>query len=125
MGHISLRTCPVLFVCLDDGCSQAAVPAVKDATMDMVAKIKVGSSTMAQVTELLGAPWRIMNDVDCHPEGYQGETWEYLGHDADGSVKINVQFDRAGVAQLISRGAAKHPVVVLAAVPLTNHGHEH
>lgn len=99
-------------------------PATKEISMDMVAKIKVGSSSRAEVTELLGSPWRLTNDGDCHPVNYQ-ETWEYLGRDADGNFKINVQFDEAGIARLISRSAAKGAVIVLAAAPPPNHSHPH
>jgi len=102
-----------------------AAPATKDISMDTVAKIKVGSSTMDEVRELLGTPWRIINDLDCHPEGYQGEAWEYIGHDADGSAKVNVQFDPAGIARLISKSQAKGPVIILAAAPPPNHNHSH
>jgi len=104
---------------------KTSAPATKDISIDMVAQIKVGTATMDQVTELWGAPLRVMNDLDCHVEGYQGETWEYIGHDASGSVKIDVQFDREGIARLIAKSAAKGPVVVLASAPLTSHSHMH
>jgi len=103
---------------------KAAVPATKEISLDMVAKIKVGSSTRAEVTELLGLPWRMTNDGDCHPVNYQ-ETWEYIGHDAAESFKINIQFDEAGIARLIAKGAAKGPVIVLAATPPPTATHQH
>ncbi|HEY6309036.1 MAG TPA: outer membrane protein assembly factor BamE [Candidatus Angelobacter sp.] len=102
-----------------------AASVTKYVAMDMVAKIKVGSSTREKVAELLGTPWRVVNDEDCHPVDYQGETWEYLGHDADGSFKVSVQFDTAGIARLISKSTAKGPVVVLAAAPPPNASHQH
>lgn len=104
---------------------KTSAPATKDISIDTVAQIKVGTTTMDQVTELWGAPLRVMNDLDCHVEGYQGETWEYIGHDASGSVKIDVQFDREGIARLIAKSAARGPVVVLASAPLPSHSHMH
>jgi len=105
---------------------KAPAPAMKEITMDMVAKIKVGSATMTQVSELWGTPWRVINDLDCHVEDNQGETWEYIGRDEDGSAKIiNVQFDHAGIARFIAQNGSKGQVVVLASAPASHHNHEH
>jgi outer membrane protein assembly factor BamE (lipoprotein component of BamABCDE complex) len=93
--------------------------------MHMVAKIRVGSSTRAQVTELLGTPWRMVNYGDCNPIDDQ-EMWEYLGQDADGKFRINLEFDEAGVVRIISKTPAKGPVLVLAAAAKrANPTHQH
>jgi len=102
-----------------------AAPAMKAVSLDMVAKVKVGAFTMDQVAELLGAPLRVINDLDCHVEGYQGESWEYIARDGNNSVKISVQFDHAGVVRLIAKGAGKGPAVVLASAPLPTQHHQH
>ena len=34
------------------------------------------------------------NYGDCNPIDYQ-EIWEYLGHNADGAFKIDIEFDEA------------------------------
>jgi len=103
---------------------KAAASTTSDLSMDLVAKIKVGSSTGAQVKELLGTPWRTNNYGDCNPVDYQ-ETWEYLGHDADGRFKISIEFDEAGIARIVAKTPAKGPVVVLAAAPKPSTQHQH
>ncbi len=103
---------------------KTATPTTNDLNMDMVAKITVGSSTRTQVKELLGNPWRTVNYGDCNPTDYQ-EIWEYLGHDADGRFKINIVFDDAGIARIVSKTPAKGPVVVLAAAPRPSATHQH
>jgi len=104
----------------------AGTPAARTISVELAAQVQVGSATKAQVAELLGQPWRIMNDEDCHPVGYQGEAWEYIAQDSDGSVKINVQFDSSGIARLVGR-SSKGKVVVLAAAPPPppNRDHQH
>ncbi len=97
---------------------------ISDLSMDLVAKIKVGSSTGTQIKELLGAPWRTNNYGDCNVVDYQ-ETWEYLGHDADGRFKISIEFDEAGIARIVAKTPAKGPVVVLAATPKSGTQHQH
>jgi outer membrane protein assembly factor BamE (lipoprotein component of BamABCDE complex) len=98
--------------------------AAGDLNGEMIAKIKVGSTTRAQVKELLGAPSRMNNYGDCNPVDYQ-ETWEYLGHDANGAFKISIEFDEAGIARIVAKTPAKGPVVVLAAAPRPNANHQH
>ena len=98
-----------------------AAPVTKGISMDAVAKIKVGSSTRAEVTKLLGNPLRINADT-CEPGEYE-ETWEYIGQDVDGGFKINVEFDETGVARVVSKGAARGPVIVLAADLSAEHSH--
>lgn len=104
---------------------KAAAPGTNNVDMHMVAKIRVGSSTRAQVTELLGTPWRMVNYGDCNPIDDQ-EMWEYLGQDADGKFRINLEFDEAGVVRIISKTPAKGPVLVLAAAAKrANPTHQH
>ena len=103
---------------------KTAASTTSDLSMDLVAKIKVGSSTGAQIKELLGTPWRTNNYGDCNVVDYQ-ETWEYLGHDADGRFKISVEFDEAGIARIVAKTPAKGPVVVLAATPKSGTQHQH
>lgn len=106
--------------------SEAPAPKMtpKDVTLDMVSKIKVGSSNRAQVTGLLGAPWRTVNYGDCNPIDYQ-EIWEYLGRDAGGVFRISIEFDDAGIARIIAKTSAKGRVVVLAAASSRNEEHHH
>jgi outer membrane protein assembly factor BamE (lipoprotein component of BamABCDE complex) len=98
--------------------------ASKNVTLDMVSKIKVGSSNRAQVLELLRTPWRSVDYGDCNPVDYQ-EIWEYLGQDAAGVFRISIEFDEAGIARIITKTSAKGPVIVLAAAPARGTTHEH
>ncbi len=102
----------------------AGTSAAGDLNLEMIAKIKVGSTTRAQVKELLGAPWRMNNYGDCNPVDYQ-ETWEYLGRDANGAFKISIEFDEAGIARIVAKTPAKGPVVVLAAASRPSASHQH
>jgi outer membrane protein assembly factor BamE (lipoprotein component of BamABCDE complex) len=101
-----------------------AALATHDVSMEMVAKIKVGDTTGAQIRELLGTPWRTNNYGDCNVVDYQ-ETWEYLGHDADGQFKINIEFDETGIARIVAKIPSKGPIVVLAAAPPPKAAHHH
>jgi outer membrane protein assembly factor BamE (lipoprotein component of BamABCDE complex) len=103
---------------------KTAKPATGDVTMDKVAQIKVGSSTGAQVKELLGTPLRTTSYGDCNVVDYQ-DLWEYQGRDASGRVKISVQFDEAGIARIVTKTPSKGPVVVLAATPPPKVAHQH
>jgi len=103
---------------------KTAAPATNDFSMDLVAKIKVGSSTGTQIKELLGTPWRTNNYGDCNVVDYQ-ETWEYLGHDANGSFKISIEFDEAGIARIVAKIPARGPIVVLAVAPKPSTQHQH
>jgi outer membrane protein assembly factor BamE (lipoprotein component of BamABCDE complex) len=107
--------------------SKSAKPSPGEVTMARVAQINVGSSTEAQVKELLGNPLRTTSYGDCNVIDYQN-VWEYLGRDATGRVKISVQFDEAGVARIVTKTPSKGPVVVLAATPPPQkvaHNHNH
>jgi outer membrane protein assembly factor BamE (lipoprotein component of BamABCDE complex) len=103
--------------------SKPATPAGND-LMDKAAKIKAGSSTGVQVSELLGAPWRSTNYGDCHPVDYQ-EIWEYVGHDSTGLFRIHIEFDDNGVAQIVAKVPQKGPITVLAATPKPGMQHRH
>jgi outer membrane protein assembly factor BamE (lipoprotein component of BamABCDE complex) len=107
-----------------DAPKPAATPATHELTMDMVAKIKVGTTTGDQLKEMLGMPWRTNNYGDCNPIDYQ-ESWEYLGRDAGGTFKITVIFDEAHVARIVGKTPAQGPTVTLAAAPKPEHPHQH
>ena len=103
---------------------KAAGFATNEVTLETVAKIKVGDTTGAQVKELLGTPWRTNNYGDCNVVDNQ-ETWEYLGHDANGQFKISIEFDEAGVARIVAKIPPRGPIVVLAAAPPPDRNHHH
>jgi outer membrane protein assembly factor BamE (lipoprotein component of BamABCDE complex) len=103
--------------------SNAANSSDKD-LMSKVAKLKVGTSTRAQVAKLLGAPWRSMDDRDCHPVDYQYEVWEYLGQDATGVFRIHIGFDEDSVARIIAKIPQRGPITVLESAA-TSTTHEH
>lgn len=95
----------------------------RDVNMELVAKIKVGSTTGAQVTELLGDPWRTTNYADCHPSDYQ-EMWEYVGRDDSGPFRVQIEFDDHGIARIVAKIPQKGSITVLAAAPRpTTHAH--
>jgi outer membrane protein assembly factor BamE (lipoprotein component of BamABCDE complex) len=114
----------VMVFCFALACSSAAASdapaptkaATPDLTMDVVTQVKVGTSTGAQVRELLGTPWRTLNYGDCNPMDYQ-EIWEYLGHDDNGRFRISIEFDEANIARIVAKTPAHGPDVVLAAAP--------
>ncbi|HUJ24261.1 MAG TPA: outer membrane protein assembly factor BamE [Bryobacteraceae bacterium] len=120
---IALCLAPYCFAATPDTPKAAAVT-THEVSMEMVAKIKVGDTTGAQIRELLGTPWRTNNYGDCNVVDYQ-ETWEYLGHDADGQFKINIEFDDTGIARIVAKIPPKGPIVVLAAAPPPKAAHHH
>jgi outer membrane protein assembly factor BamE (lipoprotein component of BamABCDE complex) len=82
---------------------QAPKPAIND---EAFSKIQVGSSSDAQVKDLLGTPWRITN----YGETYCGcrhaepqEVWEYRGADASGSYKFHLEFDDDGIVRVAAK----------------------
>jgi outer membrane protein assembly factor BamE (lipoprotein component of BamABCDE complex) len=103
---------------------QGGEPPVGGVSLASVSKIKVGTSTAEQVKELLGTPFRMTNYGDCNPVDYQ-EIWEYLGHDADGTFKIHIEFDEAHIARIVAKDTKKGPIVVLAAAPKPEAQHQH
>jgi len=111
------------FAATPDASKAAAFP-TGEITLEMLAKIKVGDTNRAQMREMLGAPWRTNNYGDCNVVDYQ-ETWEYLGHDAEGRFKISVEFDEAGIARIVAKTPAKGPIIVLAAAPPPSAKHVH
>jgi outer membrane protein assembly factor BamE (lipoprotein component of BamABCDE complex) len=88
----------------------------RDLNMETVGKIKVGSTTSAQVQQLLGPPWRTTNYGDCNPIDYQ-EFWEYVGKDATGLFRIHIEFDEEHIARIVTRVPKNGPITVLAAAP--------
>jgi hypothetical protein len=69
-----------------------------------LAQILPGHSTKAELTALLGAPWRIVQFDDCGQAmaGQADETWEYRGSGPDGAYRLHVEFDDRGVVHLIA-----------------------
>lgn len=117
---------PILLISLSTAAAgpQAGKPATAEVILANVAKIRVGFSNREQIKELLGSPFRATNDGDCNPVDYQ-EKWEYLGHDANGMFKIDIEFDEAGIARIVAKDTKKGPIVVLAAAPKPESHHEH
>ncbi len=66
-------------------------------------KIRVGSSTKAQVRELLGAPWRTTWLADDEDDEDKQEIWEYPGRDTTGTYKFHVEFDDKGITRLAAK----------------------
>jgi hypothetical protein len=102
--------------------AKPATPASND-LMTKVAKIKVGSTTGEQVTELLGAPYR-SSSLGCsgedngekNPNGYD-VIWEYLGHDVNGTFLIHMEFDDDGVVRIVAKVPRNGPIKMLASSP--------
>ena len=84
--------------------------------METVAKIKAGSSTSAEVEQLLGTPWRTTNYGDCNPVDYQ-EFWEYVGKDSTGLFRLHIEFDEDHIVRIVARVPKNGPITVLAAAP--------
>lgn len=66
----------------------------------MLAKVVPGISK-AQVTALLGAPWRTVqyNDLD----EVENEFWEYRGKDSQGTYRVHIEFDKQGVVLIVGK----------------------
>jgi hypothetical protein len=73
-------------------------------TPQALAQIIPGHSTKAELTALLGAPWRIVQFDDCGQAmpGEADETWEYRGTSPDGSYRLHVEFNDRGIVRLIA-----------------------
>jgi hypothetical protein len=69
-----------------------------------LAQIVPGHSTKAELSALLGAPWRIVQFNDCGEAmaGQADETWEYRGIGPNGAYLLHVEFDEHGVVHLIA-----------------------
>jgi hypothetical protein len=69
-----------------------------------LAQIVPGHSTKAELSALLGAPWRIVQFDDCGQAmaGQADETWEYRGSSPDGAYRLHVEFDEHGIVHLIA-----------------------
>jgi hypothetical protein len=69
-----------------------------------LAQIVPGHSTKAELSALLGAPWRIVQFDDCGQAmaGQADETWEYRATTPDGAYRLHVEFDEHGVVDLIA-----------------------
>ena len=102
-----------------------SAPAVsRELRTDLVTKIRIGSATRDRVAKLLGRPWRTVHYGDCNAVENQ-ELWEYWGHDVTGSFKLTIEFDAAGIARVIARTLPMGGIVVLAAAPAPESGHQH
>ena len=84
--------------------ARAGDPQTPQLTPQALAQILPGHSTKADLSALLGAPWRIVQFDDCGEAmpGQADETWEYRGHGPDGSYRLHVEFDEHGVVRLIA-----------------------
>jgi hypothetical protein len=69
-----------------------------------LAQIVPGHSTKAELSALLGAPWRIVQFDDCGQAmaGQADETWEYRGSSPNGAYRLHVEFDEHGIVHLIA-----------------------
>jgi hypothetical protein len=67
-------------------------------------KIIPGRSTKSDVSNLFGAPWRIVQFNDCGMamDGQADETWEYRGAGPD-KYRVHVEFDDHDVVHLIAK----------------------
>lgn len=76
-----------------------------------LAEVIPGRSTKAQITSLLGAPWRVEQFNDCGQamDDQADETWEYRGKGPHGAYRIHIEFDDHGVAHLIATIPDKTP----------------
>jgi len=74
-----------------------ALTVINDTTFS---EIRVGSSTKAQVRELLGAPWRTAMFADDADDEDAHEIWEYRGRDTTGPCKVHIEFDGNGITRL-------------------------
>jgi hypothetical protein len=100
-----------------------ASAAAQDPQMQRALKIRVGSATHEDVTQLLGKPWRVTNDADCEATQYSN-VWEYLGEDANGAFfRIHVAFGKDGKASLVARIPRGGKTLVLAYAADKEHPH--
>ena len=89
-----------------------------------IARIRVGSSTQAEVAQLLGTPWRSVNTND-DPDDDDYRIWEYVGRDGTGRFRIHIGFDEANIVRLIVRVPQNGPVEVLAGSDSAGDQHKH
>jgi outer membrane protein assembly factor BamE (lipoprotein component of BamABCDE complex) len=70
-----------------------------------LARVMPGTSTKAQISSLLGAPWRVVQFNDCGMAmpGQADETWDYRGKDPQGMYRLHIEFDDRGVARLVAK----------------------
>jgi outer membrane protein assembly factor BamE (lipoprotein component of BamABCDE complex) len=74
-----------------------------DATL---AKVTPGRTSKAEVLALLGKPWRetVLDEEDVmYPGDPAVEVWEYRGHDANGTYRVHIEFDKTGATSLVAR----------------------
>ncbi|HEX3884955.1 MAG TPA: hypothetical protein VHW66_20040 [Stellaceae bacterium] len=89
---------------------------------DPLAAIVPGRTTKAELTALLGAPWRVVQFDDCGDEmpGQADETWEYRGKDSAGPYRLHVEFDDDGTVRLVAKvpdGGSKSATAKVAPAP--------
>ncbi len=116
----------ITVVCTMAFAAEAPTPAINTTPqfdMQNVAKIKVGTTTGREVVALLGQPYRMTNYGDCNPVDYQ-EFWEYAVKEADGWVRIHIEFDEEHVARLITRVPPRGNIQLLAIAEKPQHRHE-
>lgn len=66
-----------------------------------LAKIIPGKTTKAQITTLLGEPWRTV--FPSEPDQPGPEIWEYRGADSNGTYRVHIEFDKCNVTTLIAK----------------------
>lgn len=83
-------------------CPLSAAFAAASTAIDpqVLAKVVPGISK-AQVTALLGAPWRTVqyNDLD----EVENEFWEYRGKDTQGPYRVHIEFDKQGIVLIVGK----------------------
>jgi|SRR5712692_1940649 len=92
-----------LTLCFISGCV-AGGPALRPDPAETSSKIKVGTSTAAQVKALLGTPWRTTNYGETYcgcPHADFQEVWEYRGADSTGRYRLHIEFDERGIARIL------------------------
>lgn len=99
----ALCFCPLSAAFAATAAAIAAKPAADASTAidpQVLAKVVPGISK-AQVTSLLGAPWRTVqyNDLDT----VENEFWEYRGKDSHGTYRVHIEFDKQGIVLIVGK----------------------
>ena len=89
----------------EDGWSTKVPQQGDTISAQLLAQLRPGVSTKADVQALLGEPWRILQFNDCSMSmpGQADETWDYRGKGPKGTYRVHIEFDDANVAHLIAK----------------------
>ena len=98
--------------------------AARDELVAKITRIRVGSSTQADVAQLLGTPWRTI-DTNDDPDDDDYRVWEYIGQDSTEWFRIHIGFDEAKIVRLIARVPQMGPVQILAGSDSAGDQHKH